>query len=654
MRLALLTACALLAAGITTSEAAPAAPTKRFVDRAAENLLSEVLSHGQSGEVVWARGAAEVIVEFDAPPPKDGEYVVRRRAETGPESFAQTIGVVRVAEVQGAVARCVVLASEGSIQPGDRVLAPERVTVLLQPTEASGLPKPTAAARTVDDRLELALLDKPRLRVVRADASTVERWRRDGFEHRREYALLVAPLLVSSGDRAKLLLRVRSLFTGQTLAWWEGATTLATPGAEAEPGAQSAGGKSIGQPTPEARAPQISTPGAGGAGPPAPAAESSTPSRASAAPYSSAIRTVEPAGIKAIQPSDDRVSLAVPQPLKGIAVGDVDDDGRQDVIGITDRRVVIYRWTGRELEPFVTGEPLPVFSAYLNVDAGDMNGNGRAEIVLTVMRSVPEGATVKNTLRSRVLELQDRRLEVLMPPTDRYLGVLRDEQGRSVLLAQTMGRYEPFDGPVTAYEWRDGQYQPAGRLRLPPSISSLYGFAWSDLDGDGEAELARVAGDGRLEISTPQGRSLWRGQDNLGEVTVRGFAQTPRVPDYTGVDFSHAFGETLTKWRTLPRRVLVAAGPAGPEIVTLANPPQHGFQVSLGAVVTRGPGEVVGYGWDPGNERFRQRWKSSELKGSALDVALGDLGGDGVLELAVLSGRPGGDRMVHVLTLYDR
>ncbi|MBI3107491.1 MAG: VCBS repeat-containing protein [Candidatus Rokubacteria bacterium] len=514
------------------------------------------------------------------------------------------------------MARAVVLWSEGTLRPGDQLVWPPRFTILLLPTEAEDSPELAGLARHLDRWLELELLTDRRLRVVRADQPAEERWRLKRFQEEREYTLVVAPLLVSEPDGVQVVLRVRSMFTGQTLA------------------RRQAGWKTV-------------------------AAASSVPPTQAAperlTPYAAGIRPVQPpAAIKRAERSPDRMSVELRHSLKAIALGDVDGDGRIELVGITDRQAIVFRWTGQGVTPLAMDDPLAdVFTTYIHVDAGDVNGNGKADVALTAIRSVPRGNRIENELNSVVAEVRQGRLEYLAKGFERYLRILQVPGKPPILLAQAMGFFEPFAGPVEVVEWKDARYQPGARFPLPRGVSSVYAFGSGDLDGGGHAQLALVTPDGRFEVYDREGQRLWESEEDIGQVTWRGFAQTPRFPNYSGLGFD-AIAVQLAVWRTVPRRVLVTPVPATtPDIVTVGNPETLGLRVSFTKKEDQSVrGRAVGYGWDAQARQFAKRWESAEFAGRVLDFAVGDLGGDGRIKLVVLSGI-GERRFLDVFTLYD-
>ncbi|MBI4610049.1 MAG: VCBS repeat-containing protein [Candidatus Rokubacteria bacterium] len=589
------------------------------MEEAVKALLADLFTERPAGRVVSVQGSGHLVVNFPGPaPPTDAEYLVVRTPAAGGSGFADMVGAVRIAEARGQTARATVLWNEGDLRPGDQVVWPPRITIVLLRTEAGDSPELAGLERHLDRWLELELLTDRRLRVVRADQPAEERWRLKRLQEEREYALTIAPLLLSGAAGNAVVLRVRSMFTGQTLAQrqaaWVSAQTQAAP-----------------------------TPA------------SPTTSPAPSTPYGAAIRPAEPArAIQRVERSADHQTVPLPHALNGIALGDVDGDGRPEVIGITDQQVIVYRWTGRDLAPVATSDPLPAFTTYLSVDAADINGNGKDEIILTAVRTAPRQNQMENILASSIAELDKGRIELLQTNLHRYLRVLRRPGQPPLLLAQGMGLYEPFEGAVKALEWKDGRYQLGAQIPLPQVVPSVYAFASGDLDGDGRADLALVAPDGQLKIYDEEGQLRWESEDDLGEVDALGFAQTPRFPDYRGLNFD-ATAEQLAIWRSIPRRILLASVPrsaALPDIVTVANPRVFGLRVSLGKKGDSVRGGALGYGWDAEARRFAKRWESADVSGQALDLAIGDLGGDGGVMLVVLSGA-GTKRSLDVFTLYD-
>lgn len=596
------------------------------MEQAVSEFLRDIFAARPTGQVVAVPAPGQILLRFPAPPPPDAEYLIARSAAG--QDVPQTVGAVRIVGGPGDRVRAAVLWSDGALRAEDVAAWPSRIAIVLLPTQAeegSGL---DASARRLDSWLELQLLSERRLRVIGADTPEGERWRIQQLRDAREYGLTIAPLLVSGDEGVAVTLRVRSVFTGQTLAerhaLWAPAAARATPG-----------------PSPPAP-PSVGAPPQAGASPGAPARP---PAVASLSPYGTGIRA---SGIERAAPDGGHYRVPLAGAAKALALGDVDGDGRLEVVTITDRQVLVYRWTGRDVTQLTTSDPLPVFTTYLHVDATDLDGDGRAEIVLGAIRGVPRGNEIDNRVLAEVVRMRGGRLEQRRESLERHLRVLAQPGRPSLLLAQALGAHELASGPVQVVEWAGGSYRLGREFPLPAGVPSLYGFARADLDGDRQDEVARVADDGRFWILDEQGHPRWEDEEDLGALDARGFAQTPRDPDYRGRNFD-ASAEQLAVWRALPRRVLVVSGPAGAaEVVTVANPRPPALRASRRPDLLHG--RAVGYGWDAEGRRFARRWESAEVAGQALDVAVGALEGGDRLDLVVLSAA-GERRFLDVFTL---
>lgn len=585
------------------------------MEAAVSLLLSDLFTERAVGTVMSVEPAGDLTVRFPAtPPPADAEYLVVRPPKDAEHGFAETVGLARIVEARGQTALARVVWSHGRPAAGDSLVWPSRITVILARTDPGDRADLAESARRLDHWLELELVGDRRVRVLRADTPAAEDGRAERLRGEREYGLVVAPLLLSTPDGIEVVLRVRSAFTRQTLAQRRGVWASAPP-----------------LPAP----------------PPAPAAVPAAP----APLYGKGIQPAErPGGLTSAQPTPGYAKAALPHAVNAIALADVDGDGRAELAAITDDRVVLYRWTGRDVETLALGDRLPVFTTFIYVDAGDLDGDGRDEIAVTAVRTVPRGNRLENAVESTVLRWSDGRLKPAGPPLDRHVRILRRPGQPAVLLTQKLGAYEPVDGEVETLEWRDQRPRPAGRLEVSLAGIPLHGLAVGDLDGDGQVDLAAVGPDRRLRIYDGRGRPRWESDEDLGDVGALGFAQTPRFPDYRGLGFD-ATAEQLSVWRVIARRVLVSASAAGPEVLTLASagPGPGGSSPHRAA----SHGRVVGYGWDAERRTFTKRWESSPLAGGALDVAVGDVDGDRRSDLVTLSGSPN-RRWVETFELYTR
>ncbi len=313
---------------------------------------------------------------------------------------------------------------------------------------------------------------------------------------------------------------------------------------------------------------------------------------------------------------------ALDGPVRGLAVADVDGDQRPELIIGDDRTLTTYRWQdGTGLTPVEGGELRPP-GLILSVDAGDLNGSGRAQIVLVVYRSGGE------VVRSTVFEFTGGRLRTLYEARGRYLRVI-PVGAEPWLVEQRIGESEPFDPAIRRLVWRDGGYRDAATLRVPAGVS-VYGLALLRLTGSPEPDVVALTPEDRLGVWTARGRRLWTSADAYGGAAVT-FPFTPdkelRQQIQLGAELGRIFG----------RVVVLPGAPEGPEILVFENLLPVGGQLRSAlprlAPLAFTQGRIHRLRWKDGG--FLRIWQSRATEGYIADFAHGDLDGDGVPEVIV-------------------
>ncbi|MBI1893739.1 MAG: VCBS repeat-containing protein [Candidatus Rokubacteria bacterium] len=200
-------------------------------------------------------------------------------------------------------------------------------------------------------------------------------------------------------------------------------------------------------------------------------------------------------------PAKPWISRPLALEIRGLGVGDVDQDGANDIVLLAKREVHVYRWQGSDLElvtRYTTGRSLE----YLGVDVADLNGDGLAEIYVTAVAA-------GDSMSSFVLEWRGSDLRPVVSSLPWHLRVVQLPEGPT-LVGQGRGREKMFDGLVRRLVWRGNQLVSGEPLALPGHVT-LYSFAMADLDADGRAEVASLQARSPLILYDSQGRILARG-----------------------------------------------------------------------------------------------------------------------------------------------
>ncbi len=309
--------------------------------------------------------------------------------------------------------------------------------------------------------------------------------------------------------------------------------------------------------------------------------------------------------------------------VRGVALADLDGDGRAELVVADERVLTVYRWQ-ENVGPSPSGAELrrPTQGQVLSVDAADLNGTGRAQLVVVEYRG--EGLPITST----VLELDGERFKPIYETTRRYLRIVSVGRERW-LLEQSAGQSEPFpfDSSVRRLVWRDGTYKEATRLKLPSGVN-IYGLALMRLTGSPDPEVVALLPEDRLAVWTAKGQRLWTSGDPYGGAAVT-FAYAPS-------------GEARDRIEPIGRiygRVIPVAGTTGDELDVLVwenlLPLGSQFRTLLPrlAPIAFTEGRMHRLRWRDGG--FHRVWQSQVTEGFITDFAYGDLDGDGTPEVVV-------------------
>jgi hypothetical protein len=312
-------------------------------------------------------------------------------------------------------------------------------------------------------------------------------------------------------------------------------------------------------------------------------------------------------------------------PVRALALGDLDGDGRAELVVADEQTLTVYRSTEG-------GSPVPVEGAgfravgglILSVDAAPVTGPGRAQLVVVDQRG--EG---RMGVRARVLEWSaSGGYRVLYDTSGRYLRVVRVGT-EDWLLEQDAGDDEPFETEIRRLLWDGERFRETSRLRVPRGVS-VYGLALMRLTGSPEPEVVAFADDYRLTVWTARGQRLWTSPDPLGGSAVT-FEYLP-----TGGARRRAGGDTLVG-RIAGRVVPLLGGAPAPEILVYENilpalQQGRGILPRLAATLFN-RGRIHRLRWKDG--AFVRVWQSGVTDGYIADFAYGDLDGDGLAEVVV-------------------
>lgn len=308
-------------------------------------------------------------------------------------------------------------------------------------------------------------------------------------------------------------------------------------------------------------------------------------------------------------------------PVRGLALGDLDGDGRAELVVADDQVLTAYRTVEGGGPVPVEGMAYRAGGLILSVDVAPVTGPGRAQLVVVDQRG--EGRV---GVRGRVLEWGAGGFRVLYEVVGRYLRVVRVAT-EDWLLEQEAGEDEPFKPEIRRLVWDGQQFRDGVRLRLPKGVN-VFGLALMRLSGGAEPDIVALTDESRLSVWTARGQRLWTSSDPVGGSAVTFEFVPSGSRRVAGGDAGVA---------RIAGRVVPLAGTPAPEVLVYENL-LPAFQQGRGllprlaaALVDRG--RVHRFRWRDG--AFSRVWQSGTTEGYVADFAYGDLDGDGIPEVVV-------------------
>lgn len=298
--------------------------------------------------------------------------------------------------------------------------------------------------------------------------------------------------------------------------------------------------------------------------------------------------------------------------IKGLGIGDVDGDGKNETVFIADNKVYVYRYTNSRFMRVreIDGQD---FDNFIGLDVADINGNGVAEIFLT------NYANSKH-LRSYVLEWDGRQFAKIAENTNWYYRVVAIPDRGQHLFGQKrgVGERELFRSGIYELVWQGGQYEPMEKQPLPKD-AQVQGFAYGNILNNGQEMVAVYSPTEHIRILDKGGKEEWKSMDPYGGGSV--YLEFP--------DERHFREETDRLY--LQQRIQIADLDADgkTEVVVVKNTDASGKLLTRTRVYKSG--YVVCLVWD--NFGLYPKWRTRRISGHVSDATVYDFDNDGKDEI---------------------
>ena len=312
-------------------------------------------------------------------------------------------------------------------------------------------------------------------------------------------------------------------------------------------------------------------------------------------------------------------SRTIPTKIKGLAVGDVDGDGKQETVFISGITVFVYR---HDESRFVKVAEITSRrnNIHIGVDIADINKNGKAEIFVTNYNNTDQ-------MNSFVLEWNGTEFVRILDKTNWYYRVLNVTDRGNILLGQKRGSSnEMFASGVYEMTWENGEYIPAQPQNLPNNMN-IYGFNYGNVMNDGRELIVAFLRNDKVRILDSNGEEEWRSSEVFGGNTI--YLERPLEWDEGDKDAK----ELLTKRYYLPHRIHVADldRDGKNEIVLIKN--NEVTKRSFQRIRSYSNGQVESLIWN--QIGMNLKWKTQKISGYISDFVIGDFNNDGKDELVI-------------------
>ena len=296
--------------------------------------------------------------------------------------------------------------------------------------------------------------------------------------------------------------------------------------------------------------------------------------------------------------------------INGIAIGDVDRDGKIETVVATPKELIVYRAEGGKF--YKAHEVKPDGSRInIGVDIADINDNGYPEIFVTRLTAT------QSAVQSSVFEYDGTNFIKIVDDSPWYFRVTDVPDRGKLLLGQRHRMQKPFSGRIFDMQWKNSNYEPESEIKTPRAIQVM-GFALGDvLNNKQETAVAYKESD-RIQLIDANGKEIWQSSDPYGGSTLFSVGEI----QYRGEVQNRLY---------YPMRLLVTDtnDDGDTEVIVVKNHDIAGGHLEKFRKFTNAHFESLG--WD--GLGLQARWKTRKISGFVRDYAVGDFDNDGKLEL---------------------
>jgi TolB-like protein len=193
--------------------------------------------------------------------------------------------------------------------------------------------------------------------------------------------------------------------------------------------------------------------------------------------------------------------------LTSIAVGDVDGDGKLDVVMADRQTVKVFHLNNNRLNEFASTKMYTRYKIHA-INVADLNNNGKSEIYIS--------AADINIPGSRGVEWNGKELVTLFDEARFYLRPLMVPSLGPTLIGQKPGAFgQAIGGPIYSLIQDGKRLVTDEKLPIPDDLL-VFNFAFADLEGNGDWKIVALDEYSKVRVMELSGKMLWKSQDSYG------------------------------------------------------------------------------------------------------------------------------------------
>jgi len=347
------------------------------------------------------------------------------------------------------------------------------------------------------------------------------------------------------------------------------------------------------------------------------------------------------------QPMDKRgfwMSQRYPTEFRGMDVGDVNGDGKNEIVAIDRNSVYIFQKKGKDLVLLqkITGK---AYNNYVGVDIIDIRGDAAKEILVSNIIVNRGTESVINTVSSFVIEYREGKFQVMETDLPWLFRAIPTQDGGVRLLGQKIdssgGMNRPFDTPIYEMAVRAGKITEGQRLKIPLGVC-IFGLALDNL-GSGREKIITYNEYDRLVVYEETDKDLTRikavmGSKELLYTSEEVFGGSNLYVEVIGMD---NYGDDVTNYYTyLNSRIIPydTNKDGRRELIVVRNHSSVGRYMKNVRIFTAS--EFYNLEWD--QMGFVENWHTRKMSGYVADYQIKDADNDGENEVVMALVVPGG------------